>query len=54
MRFVSALLLIIAILAAVLWLTVSAAAGLAKIIAVLFLVLFILSLFLRRGRTGKL
>jgi uncharacterized membrane protein YtjA (UPF0391 family) len=54
MRFISGLLLVIAILAAVLWLTVSAAAGLAKIIAALFLVLFILSLFLRRGRAGKL
>lgn len=54
MRFVSAFLLIIAILAAVLWLTASAAAGLSKIIAALFLALFILSLFLRKGKAGKL
>lgn len=54
MRLVSGLLLVIAILAAVLWLTVSAAAGIAKIIAMLFLVLFVLSLFLRKGRAGKL
>jgi uncharacterized membrane protein YtjA (UPF0391 family) len=54
MRFISALLLIIAVLAAVLWFTVKAAAGLAQIIAALFLVLFILSLFLRKGRPGKL
>ena len=54
MRFVSGLLLIIAVLAAVLWLTIGALAGLAKIIALLFLVLFIASLFLRKGRAGKL
>lgn len=54
MRLISGLLLVIAILAAVLWLTVSAAAGIAKIIAALFLVLFVLSLFLRKGRAGKL
>ena len=54
MRLISGLLLVIAILAAALWLTVSAAAGIAKIIAILFLVLFVLSLFLRKGRPGKL
>jgi uncharacterized membrane protein YtjA (UPF0391 family) len=54
MRFVSALLLIVAILATVLWLTASVAAGIAQIVAVLFLVLFIGSLFLRKGKAGKL
>ena len=54
MRIVSGFLLVIAILAAVLWLTVSAAASIAKIVALLFLVLFVASLFLRKGRPGKL
>ena len=54
MRLLSGLMLVIAILASVLWLTASAAAGIAKIIAALFLVLFVLSLFLRKGRPGKL
>ena len=54
MRLISGFLLVIAILAAVLWLTVSAAAGIAKIVAMLFLTLFVLSLFLRKGRPGKL
>ena len=54
MRLISGLLLVIAILAAVLWLTVSAAAGIAKIVVMLFLTLFVLSLFLRKGRSGKL
>lgn len=54
MRLVSGFLLVIAILAAVLWLTASASAGIAKIIALLFLVLFVLSLFLRKGKAGKL
>jgi uncharacterized membrane protein YtjA (UPF0391 family) len=54
MRLISGFLFIIALLAAVLWLTVSAAAGIAKIIAALFLVLFIMSLLLRKGRPGKL
>jgi uncharacterized membrane protein YtjA (UPF0391 family) len=54
MRIISGFLLVIAILAAVLWLTVAAAAGVAKIIAALFLALFVLSLFLRKGRAGKL
>lgn len=54
MRLLSGLFLVFAILAGVLWLTVSAAAGIAKIIAMLFVVLFILTLFLKRGRAGKL
>ena len=54
MRLVSGFLLVIAILGLVLWLTASAAAGIAKLIAALFLVLFILSLFLRKGKAGKL
>ena len=54
MRIISGLLLVIAVLAAVLWLTASAAAGIARVVAVLFLVLFLLSLFLRKGRPGKL
>ena len=54
MRLISGLLLVIAILAGVLWLTVSAMASVAKVVLVLFLVLFILSLFLRKGRAGKL
>jgi uncharacterized membrane protein YtjA (UPF0391 family) len=54
MRLLSGFLLVFAILAAVLWLTVSAAAGIAKIIALLFLVLFVLSLFLRKGRADRL
>lgn len=54
MRLVSGSLLMIAILALVLWITAGAAAGIAKIIAALFLTLFVISLFLRRGRPGKL
>jgi len=54
MRLVSGLLLVVAILAGVLWLTAGAAASIAKVVVVLFLVLFILSLFLRKGRPGKL
>ena len=46
--------MLIAILAGVLWLTTAAAASLAKIILVLFLVLFVISFLLRRGKTGKL
>ena len=44
----------IAVLALVLWITAGAAAGLAKIIAAMFLTLFVISLFLRKGRPGKL
>lgn len=54
MRLISGILLVIAILAGVLWLTVGAMASIAKILVVLFLVLFIVSLFLRKGRAGKL
>jgi len=54
MRLISGILLIIAILALVLWTTAAAAAGIAKIIAALFLTLFVISLFLRKGRPGKL
>ena len=54
MRLLTWLFLLIALLAGVLWLTSAAAAGLAKIILVLFLVLFVISFFLRRGKTGKL
>ncbi len=54
MRFISALLLIVAVLAAVLWFTVSAMASVAKVVAMLFLVLFVISMFLRKGKAGKL
>jgi uncharacterized membrane protein YtjA (UPF0391 family) len=54
MRLVSGFLLVIAILALVLWVTAGAAASIAKLIAALFLVLFVLSLFLRKGKAGKL
>ena len=54
MRLVSGFLLVLALLAAALWVTVSAAAGVAKVMVALFLVLFVLSLFLRKGRPGKL
>jgi len=54
MRLISGTLLVIAVLALVLWITAGAAAGIAKIIAALFLVLFVASLFLRKGRAGKL
>lgn len=54
MRLVSGFLLVIAVLAGVLWLTAGAMAGIAKIIAFLFVVLFLVSLFLKKGRTGKL
>ncbi len=53
MRLVSGVLLVVAILAGVLWLTVGAMASVAKIVAVLFVLLFIVSLFLRKGRAGK-
>jgi uncharacterized membrane protein YtjA (UPF0391 family) len=54
MRLISGILLMIAVLALVLWITAGAAAGIAKIIAAMFLTLFVISLFLRRGRPGKL
>ena len=46
--------LLIALLAGVLWLMSAAAAGLAKIILMLFLVLFVIALLLRGRKTGKL
>lgn len=54
MRWFSIVLLLIAILAGVLWMTAAVAAGLAKIILALFLLLFVASLFLRRGKAGRL
>jgi uncharacterized membrane protein YtjA (UPF0391 family) len=54
MRLISGILLMIAVLALVLWITAGAAAGIAKIIAAMFLTLFVISLFLRKGRPGKL
>jgi len=53
MRLVSGVLLMVAVLAALLWLFSGAMAGIARIVAFLFLVLFIVSLFLKR-RPGKL
>ena len=52
MRWLSIIFLLFAVLAAVLWLTSAMAAGLAKIILALFLVLFVFSFFLR-GRSMK-
>ena len=54
MRLISGILLMIAVMGLVLWMTAAAAAGIAKVIAALFLTLFVLSLFLRKGRPGKL
>jgi len=54
MRLVQGLLLVIAILAAVLWFTAAVASGIAKVIAILFLALFILSLFLKGRRPEKM
>ena len=54
MRLLPGLLLVVAVLAGVFWFTASVAAGLTKIIAGLFFVLFLLSLFLKKGRAGKL
>jgi uncharacterized membrane protein YtjA (UPF0391 family) len=54
MRLISGVLLVVALLAAVLWLTISALANIAGVVAVIFLVLFVVSLFLRRGKAGKL
>jgi uncharacterized membrane protein YtjA (UPF0391 family) len=54
MRLISGLLLLVAILAMVAWFTMGAAASLARLVAILFLVLFIVSLFLKKGRPGKL
>ncbi len=54
MRLISGILLMIAVLALVLWITAAASAGIAKIITAMFLTLFVISLFLRKGRPGKL
>jgi uncharacterized membrane protein YtjA (UPF0391 family) len=54
MRVLSGLFLIIAILALVLWWTASLASGVSIIVSVLFLVLFIISLFLRKGHPDEL
>lgn len=54
MRLLSGFFLIVALLAGVLWLTAGALAGLAKIVALLFLVIFIISLFLKRRHPEEL
>ena len=54
MRLISGLLLIIALLASLMWLTVAAMAEIAGIVALLFLVLFIISLFLKRRHPEEL
>ena len=46
--------LVLAILSGVLWMTSAAAAGMAKIVLALFLILFVASLFLRKGSSTKL
>jgi uncharacterized membrane protein YtjA (UPF0391 family) len=51
MRWLWVVFLVIALLAGALWMTSAIAASLAKIIVALFLVLFVLSLFLR-GRSS--
>ena len=53
-RLLSGLFLIVAILALVLWVTARAAASVSIIVAALFLVLFIISLFFRRGHPDEL
>lgn len=54
MRLISGFLLIVALLAGALWLTVGALAGLAKIVGFLFLILFVISLFLKRRHPEEL
>jgi sterol desaturase/sphingolipid hydroxylase (fatty acid hydroxylase superfamily) len=54
MRLISSLLLLVALLAMFLWLTVEAIASLAGVVAILFLVLFILSLFCKKGHPERL
>lgn len=57
MRLISSLLLLVALLATFLWLTVDAVgglAGLAGTVAILFFALFLLSLFLKRGHPERL
>ncbi len=52
-KLVSGLLLAIAILAGILWLTATVASGIAKIIVLVFLALFVLSLFFKGSRSTK-
>jgi hypothetical protein len=54
MRLLSGLFLIVAVLALVLWWTARLAAGPSMIIATLFLVLFVISLFFRKGHPDEL
>jgi uncharacterized membrane protein YtjA (UPF0391 family) len=54
MRWLQGILLVIVLLAAVLWLTSALAAGIAKFLVGIFLVLFLISLFLRGRDTRKL
>ena len=49
MRLLSGIFLVIALLAGALWLTVGTMSGVAGIVALLFLIIFIVSLFLKRG-----
>jgi uncharacterized membrane protein YtjA (UPF0391 family) len=54
MRLISGFLLVVALLAGVLWLTIGTIAGVAGVVALLFLVLFIISLFLKRRHPEEL
>jgi uncharacterized membrane protein YtjA (UPF0391 family) len=56
MRLLSGIFLVIALLAGVLWLMAGtvAVSGIAMIVALLFLVVFIVSLFLKRGHPEEL
>jgi membrane protein YdbS with pleckstrin-like domain len=54
MRLLSGLCLIVAVLALVLWWTARIAGSLSLIVAALFLVLFIISLFFRKGHPDEL
>jgi uncharacterized membrane protein YtjA (UPF0391 family) len=54
MKWVSVIFLLLAILAGVLWMTSAVAAGIAKIVLALFLVLFVFSFFLRGRSSTKL
>ena len=54
MRLISGVLLMIALLAGLMWLLAGAMAETAKIVALLFLVLFVVSLFLKRRHPEEL
>ena len=56
MRLLSGIFLVIALLAGVLWLMAGtvAVSGIAMIVALLFLVVFVMSLFLKRGHPEEL